>query len=129
MGIYDTFIDGDLGVQIKCTNDGDSMLTYNVGDAIEFPDCVLIGYCAAVVIKDNTVVMVTDKLKDKWGVSLDCGDIIGELNPVAIAVEKATNELKINRRKRIRETFITYLIPLLIFFTVIVLGILFGGFH
>jgi len=91
MGLYDTFVDGNIAIQIKCTNDGNSIPTYEVGDEINMEDCVLIGFEGAVVIKDNEVVMITENIMDKWGVVLDCEDIIGDNNPIKNAVDYIMN--------------------------------------
>jgi len=92
MGIYDTFVDGNVAVQIKYTNDEDSMPIYNVGELIATEDCVLIGYEGVVVIKDGIVVMVTENLMDKWGHILDCHEIVGAKNPIQIAVDNLVDK-------------------------------------
>lgn len=87
MGVYDTFVDDNIAVQIKYTNDEDSMPIYKVGELIATEDCILIGYEGAVVIKDGVVVMVTENVMDKWGCLLACDEIISMNNPVHKAVD------------------------------------------
>lgn len=89
MGVYDMFAsppddDGVVTtVQVKMTNDGQSMPTYNVGDKIAMHDCVIIGYEGYVVIKDGLVILVDSNLYDKWGNLLVCKDVIEEGNVIA----------------------------------------------
>lgn len=83
MGVYDIFVGDELTVQVKMTNDGESMPHYKTGDTIELPDCVIIGYEGFVVIKDNTVILVDETVYDKWGGLLECKDIIEERNVIA----------------------------------------------
>jgi len=83
MGVYDIFEGDELTVQVKMTNDGESMPHYKVGDSIKLHDCVIIGYEGFVVIKDNTVILVDTNIYDKWGNPLECKDIIEEGNVIA----------------------------------------------
>lgn len=83
MGVYDMFEGEELTVQVKMTNDGESMPTYKVGDSIELPDCVIVGYEGYVVIVDKTVILIDANIYDKWGGLLECKDIIEERNVIA----------------------------------------------
>lgn len=89
MGVYDMFSsppddDGVVTVvQVKMTNDGQSMPMYNVGDKIAMHDCVIIGYEGYVVIKDGLVILVDSNLHDKWGGLLECSEVIKERNVIA----------------------------------------------
>jgi len=95
MGVYDTFVsppdpeDGiEIAVQVKMTNDGDSMPTYKVGDKIpiSIPECVIIGNEGYVVIKDGIVILVGGTIYDKWGGLFEPLDIIEERNVIAQAL-------------------------------------------
>ena len=89
MGVYDIFTGPpdengvQTAVQVKMTNDGRSLPYYTIGDTIELPDCVIIGYEGFVVIKDNTVILVDETVYDKWGGLLECKDITEERNVIA----------------------------------------------
>ena len=98
MGVYDTFCNGKLLVQIKMTNDGISMPNYEVGDEVNVPDdCIIIGYEGAVVVVDGKVVLVTENLFDKWGGLLCCDEIIDDRNELKQLINSLNNlELTVN---------------------------------
>lgn len=63
MGIYNTY--GEKGIQLKV---GElSMKHYNLGDKVEIPDGIYVGYGGVVVIKDQTFIAEFPFVKDKWG--------------------------------------------------------------
>lgn len=94
MGIYNTFMDDDIAVQIKYRVDDGIMRTYEVGNEIDMENCILIGYEGAVVIKDGIVVMVTENVINKWGGLLNCTAIIARDNPIAKEMQLVHKELR-----------------------------------
>jgi hypothetical protein len=96
MGVYDTFhsSEDEMGirtsVQVKFTNDGESMPLYGVGDRIPFPieECVIIGYEGYVVISKGIVQQVGLTIYDKWGGLYEPNHIIDSSNPIAKVIDE-----------------------------------------
>jgi len=89
MGTYDIFVGPrNEAVEIKMTNDGESMPTYKVGDHIHTGDCIIIGYEGAVVIYQETVIFVTSRLFDKWGNDINIKNLLDQSNPIVDAISK-----------------------------------------
>ncbi len=63
MGVYNCF--GKKGIQLKVGNC--ALKDYQIGDKVDIPDGVYIGYGGVVVIKDGIFIADFDNLTDKWG--------------------------------------------------------------
>lgn len=88
MGLYDEYIDGGVYVQIKASNDDESMPTRKVGERVPLEDGIYIGYEGAVVIKNGVFVAAFDELNDKWGGVLvtEFDELLNLNNPIANAL-------------------------------------------
>ena len=93
MGTYNTYIDGEVGIQLKI-GDTEDMKTYKVGDVCDLSDGVYIGYEGAVAVKSNKVVLVTENVQDKYGCEIDCEGLINPSNPIFQAVQQFKKENK-----------------------------------
>lgn len=70
VGIYDTYRnkDGSVSVQLKVS---DSMEYFKEGDITTLSDGIYFGWAGAVVVKDNIVLSVTNKIYNKLGERLE----------------------------------------------------------
>jgi hypothetical protein len=99
MGIYDTF--GKRNIQLKRGIVG--MNHYNVGDTVDLPNGIYIGYEGVVVIEDKCFIMECDIMFTKWGAPILPKDVIDEENPVNIAIKEFQSEPKGLRVFRMNE--------------------------
>lgn len=86
MGLYNTYWDGQLGVQLKVAEEL-QCLNFNVGDEADIPDGVYCGYDGVVVVKNGILVGCFDKLTTTWGDELNPTKIVDPLNPMYDIIE------------------------------------------
>jgi len=90
MGMFDYYNDKTTLVQLKV---GELVLhTYRVGDKADIPDGLYLspleGYVA---IHDGKVAAIGESVWDKWGGEVCLDALLGDRNPVVIAVKELTN--------------------------------------
>jgi len=81
MGIYNTY----EGVQIKVGNC--LMDEYKIGDKVDLPNGVYVGFEGIIVIIDNILKAKFSFILDKWGSIIEPKEIIEDNNPVKQAID------------------------------------------
>ena len=80
MGCYNTFIDGDHDVQLKCGPC--DMACYHIGDQVNgYADGLYAGYGGIVVIVGGRFMALFQHVMDKWGGELSFN--LDDHNPIA----------------------------------------------
>lgn len=92
MGCYNTYD----GVQLKVAEDL-MLINYKIGDEVDIPDGVYVGYEGIVVIIDGKLVKVFTELYDKYGGTFDLEKIIP--NPLNEILEDMIKDRK-NKKER-----------------------------
>lgn len=104
MGLYDTVIidknykeiihgveeDFVLGVQIKSTDC--EMKDYEMGDEINLPDGVHVGYEGWFVVDNRRIIFVGQMIYDKYGCELIKEELMNARNPIARVVDGMARE-------------------------------------
>ncbi|OGM09246.1 hypothetical protein A2Z67_04885 [Candidatus Woesebacteria bacterium RBG_13_36_22] len=80
MGVYNCY--GRECVQLKLGNC--ELKSFRVGDNVDIPDGVYVGYEGVVVILKGKLARVFNSIRDKWGGELDLHDILNSRNAVSI---------------------------------------------
>jgi len=100
MGIYNTFRDGDIEVQLKagiCQMRGleveASVMGIRLGDGVYLSPNTD-GTCYAVVIQGGNFVAITRSIFNKWGELVDLGAKINEGSPVIQSMKRALAEIE-----------------------------------
>lgn len=86
MGIYNTY----NGIQLKVGIV--DMKYYKIGDKVDIPDGVYIGYEGVVVIEDGKLLETHEYLTDKWGNRIGVKDVISPNNPINKALKGEIEE-------------------------------------
>ena len=73
MGMYDTY--GKLSLQLKVSDDV-SLHQYNLGDKVDIPDGVYIGYEGAIAIQKGKFAAESTHIFDKWGGEIQISDLL-----------------------------------------------------
>ena len=74
-------------IQIKATTNP-TMKVYRIGQNIDLTDGCYIGYEGAFIVSNNTIVAIAEDIYDKWGGLLSAKNLIGNNNPVSIAIDE-----------------------------------------
>jgi hypothetical protein len=94
MGLYDTYGD-DQEIQLKVGNP--DMHHYKVGDIVEIPDGVYVGWEGVVIISGSKLVASSSKIFNKWGGELNKEDLIkndSEVHQVIKALKQQDSEVQ-----------------------------------
>lgn len=81
MGVYNTY----EGVQLKIGRC--ELKEYKLGDKVDIPDGIYVGYEGVVVIADKMLVAQYEKIFDKWGGVISCDSAINGHNQITKALE------------------------------------------
>lgn len=84
MGVYDSY--GKLGTQLKVGPR--CLIQYEIGDEVEIPDGVYVGYSGAVVIIDGRFAAEFEAITSKWGDELGVEAILRSHDEVAQTLDK-----------------------------------------
>ena len=87
MGMYNTYVEGSVSVQLKVGDTG-GMQEFEVGDTAIIPDGAYVGYEGVVVILDGTVEAVFADLHDKWGGTYNLVELGDSHNVLVKTVER-----------------------------------------